>query len=363
MLGVAIVLETLSFRTAIIETNKVRGDASYAAFVRHAKKPELPVILLEDLAALLGLVFALLAVTLSLITDNYYFDVAGTAMIGVLLVVVAVVLAIETKSLLLGEAASLDAQDRIITALESIPGIDRIIHMKTLHLGPDELLVGAKIAVDATATAAQVAIVIDASRTGRPGRGAVGHGDLPRAGHLPGRRTHLRSAVNTFLAVLGVLLVITDYVIKILAIGVLPSNRKPSSAMAWLILILIIPFAGFIVFLFLGRTNVGAKRLARQREAEAAVRAATDRLPVAPVAGPVYLGSDGHPQPEARLAAAPGRQPRRADPGLRRRDRAMTEAVEAAAVSTVEVEFYIAAWDDVTTPVLRRAGRRGRIAA
>ncbi len=161
VLSVAIVLETLSFRTAIIETNKVRGDASYAAFVRHAKKPELPVILLEDLAALLGLVFALLAVTLSLITDNYYFDVAGTAMIGVLLVVVAVVLAIETKSLLLGEAASLDAQDRIITALESIPGIDRIIHMKTLHLGPDELLVGAKIAVDATATAAQVAIVID----------------------------------------------------------------------------------------------------------------------------------------------------------------------------------------------------------
>ena len=82
-------------------------------------------------------------------------------MIGVLLVVVAIVLAIETKSLLLGEAASLDAQDRIITALESIPGIDRIIHMKTLHLGPDELLVGAKIAVDATATAAHVAIVID----------------------------------------------------------------------------------------------------------------------------------------------------------------------------------------------------------
>ena len=161
VLGLAIVLETLSFRTAIIETNKVRGDASYAAFVRHAKKPELPVILLEDLAALLGLVFALLAVTLSLITDNYYFDVAGTAMIGVLLVVVAVVLAIETKSLLLGEAASLDAQDRISSALESTPGVDRIIHMKTLHLGPDELLVGAKIAVHPESTAAQVASVID----------------------------------------------------------------------------------------------------------------------------------------------------------------------------------------------------------
>ena len=97
-------LESLSFRTAIIETNKVRGDASYKEFVRHAKQPELPVILLEDLAALLGLIFALLAVSLSLITDNYYFDVAGTAMIGILLVVVAIVLAVETKSLLLGEA-------------------------------------------------------------------------------------------------------------------------------------------------------------------------------------------------------------------------------------------------------------------
>src|SRR4029078_6978662 len=150
-------------RTAIRETNHVRGDASYAAFVRHAKKPELPVILLEDVAALLGLAFALVAVGLSLITDNYYFDVAGPAMIGLPLVVVALVLAIETKSLLLGEAASLDAQGRITSALESIPGIDRIIHMKTLHLGPDELLVGAKIGVSPTATAAEVASAIDAA--------------------------------------------------------------------------------------------------------------------------------------------------------------------------------------------------------
>jgi cation diffusion facilitator family transporter len=171
VLGVAIVLESLSLRTAMGETNKLRGAASYVDFVRHSKKPELPVILLEDLAALVGLVFALLAVVLSLITDNYYFDVAGTAMIGILLVVVAVVLAIETKSLLLGEAASLDAQDRITSALEDTAGIDRIIHMKTLHLGPDELLVGAKIAVSRTATAAQVASAIDEAE--RAIRGAV----------------------------------------------------------------------------------------------------------------------------------------------------------------------------------------------
>ena len=163
VLGIAIVLESFSFRTAIIETNKVKGDASYQRFVRRAKQPELPVILLEDLAALLGLVFALFAVSLSLITENYYFDVAGTAMIGILLVVVAIVLAIETKSLLLGEAATPDAQQRIEAALDATPGVERIIHMKTLHLGPEELLVGAKIAVSASDTAAQVAASIDAA--------------------------------------------------------------------------------------------------------------------------------------------------------------------------------------------------------
>ncbi len=109
----------LSFRTAIIETNKVRGDASYWSFIRRAKQPELPVILLEDLAALLGLVFAFVGVALTLITENHYWDVAGTAMIGVLLVVVAITLAIETKSLLLGESAAPEAQDRIQAALQT----------------------------------------------------------------------------------------------------------------------------------------------------------------------------------------------------------------------------------------------------
>src|ERR687890_427384 len=117
VLGIAIVLESLSFRTAIIETNKVRGDASIVKFIRRAKQPELPVILLEDLAALLGLVFAFAAVALALITENLYFDVAGTALIGVLLVVVAITLAIETKSLLLGESAAPEAEARIRDAL------------------------------------------------------------------------------------------------------------------------------------------------------------------------------------------------------------------------------------------------------
>src|SRR3954454_25290546 len=110
----AIVMESLSFRTAIRETGHVRGDASYVEFVRRAKQPELPVILLEDFAALCGLAFALLGVGLALLTDNLWFDVIGTALIGVLLVVVAVVLGVETKSLLIGESATTAAERRIV---------------------------------------------------------------------------------------------------------------------------------------------------------------------------------------------------------------------------------------------------------
>jgi cation diffusion facilitator family transporter len=163
VLAVAIVLESLSFRTAIIETNKIKGDASYWSFIRRAKQPELPVILLEDLAALLGLVFAFAAVTVTILTENQYFDVAGTAMIGVLLVCVAVTLAIETKSLLLGESAAPEAQDRIRAALESADGFEQVIHLKTLHLGPEELLVAAKVGVRAGATAEEVGAAIDAA--------------------------------------------------------------------------------------------------------------------------------------------------------------------------------------------------------
>jgi cation diffusion facilitator family transporter len=161
VLGVAILLEGMSFRTALRETAKIRGRATYVQFIRRAKQPELPVILLEDFAALIGLVFALLGVGLSKLTDNLYFDVAGTALIGLLLVAVAVVLAIETKSLLLGESASAPAQARIVTALEGADGVERIIHLKTMHLGPEELLVAAKIGVGREAVAADIAAAID----------------------------------------------------------------------------------------------------------------------------------------------------------------------------------------------------------
>jgi cation diffusion facilitator family transporter len=157
----AIIAEGLSFRTAIKESNLLRGTQSWAAFVRRAKAPELPVILLEDLGALLGLLFALFGVSLTLITGNGVFDALGTAMIGLLLVAIAVVLATETKSLLLGESATKEHVRLIEEALTA--GGGRIIHLKTLHLGPDELLVAAKMSVEPGMSSERIAEEIDAT--------------------------------------------------------------------------------------------------------------------------------------------------------------------------------------------------------
>ena len=158
----AIVMEGRSFFVAIKESNVTRGSKSWGQFVKTAKAPELPVILLEDSAALLGLIFALFGVSMTIITGNGLWDALGTGLIGVLLVCVAIVLALETKSLLLGEAATLEDVRAIEAALVG-PGVSRIIHLKTLHLGPEELLVAAKIAVEEAETGAQIAAAIDAA--------------------------------------------------------------------------------------------------------------------------------------------------------------------------------------------------------
>jgi len=162
VLVVAIVLESFSLRTAIHESNHVRGKASWKQFVRTARAPELPVVLLEDIGALLGLVFALFGVSLTLITHNGYWDAAGTALIGLLLVTIAIILAIETKSLLLGEGATPEDVAKIEQAITAGDDVERIIHMKTLHLGPEELLVAAKVGVRPTASADTVARQINA---------------------------------------------------------------------------------------------------------------------------------------------------------------------------------------------------------
>jgi cation diffusion facilitator family transporter len=157
VLSIAIVLESFSLRTAVKESNHVRGRQSWVQFIRRAKAPELPVVLLEDVAALIGLVFAFVAVGLTVITGNPTFDAVGTLMIGTLLVVVAVVLGIETKSLLVGEGATDDDVTAIEQAITAGPEIERIIHMKTLYLGPDELLVAAKLGFTADQPLLEVA--------------------------------------------------------------------------------------------------------------------------------------------------------------------------------------------------------------
>ena len=161
VLGAAIVMESLSFRTAIMESNKVRGDLGWGEFIRRAKAPELPVVLLEDFAALIGLAFALLGVGLTLVTENGYWDVAGTAAIGLLLVTVAVVLAVETKSLLLGESAAPGEQELITSRILASDAVLDIISLRTMHLGPEEILVACKISVRPTDSAQVISDTIN----------------------------------------------------------------------------------------------------------------------------------------------------------------------------------------------------------
>ena len=161
VLTIAIILESLSFRTAILETNKVRGKRSFAKFVRDARQPELPVILLEDFGALLGLVFAMFGVSFAVITGDGRWDGMGAMAIGTLLIIIAVILIREMSAMLVGEGALPEEYDAVKAALESAPLVERVIHLRTLHVGPDTLLVGAKIAIRRCDTAQEIAEGID----------------------------------------------------------------------------------------------------------------------------------------------------------------------------------------------------------
>jgi cation diffusion facilitator family transporter len=160
ILVVAIGLESYSFYTAIQESKKIKGDAGWWAFIRQAKTPELPVVLLEDAGALLGLVFALAGVGLSVITGDPVWDGIGTVTIGLLLGVIAIILIIEMKSLLIGEGASPADLDTIVDELAA-GKVERVIHIRTLYLGPDEMLVAAKLALVPGLDTGEVAQTID----------------------------------------------------------------------------------------------------------------------------------------------------------------------------------------------------------
>jgi len=163
VLAVGIILESFSLRTAVVASRPARGPHGLGHFIRHAKAPELPTVLLEDMAALAGLAFALAGVALTAITHQGEWDGAGSLAIGCLLGVVAVILALEMKSLLLGESASAEVVHAIVTALEDGPEVLRVIHLRTVHLGPDALLVAAKVAIRGDETGDRIARGIDAA--------------------------------------------------------------------------------------------------------------------------------------------------------------------------------------------------------
>jgi cation diffusion facilitator family transporter len=163
ILGVAVVLELFSLRTAVREARPHRGSRSWVAYIRGSKSPELPVVLLEDLGALLGLLFALTGLTLTEVTGDAAWDGAATLAIGVLLVGIAAVLVVEVESLLIGEAGAPEHEEAIRAAIAATPDVRGLIHMRTLHLGPDELLVAAKIDLPPDLTAVRIAAAIDAA--------------------------------------------------------------------------------------------------------------------------------------------------------------------------------------------------------
>ena len=163
VLALAIAMESLSLRTAVRESREQRNGDSWFRFIRRAKAPELPAILLEDMAALAGLLLATAGVALTVITGNEAWDGAGSLAIGVLLGCVATILAVEMKSLLIGESAGVEVERDIVAALEAGPEVECVIHLRTLHLGPETLLVTAKIAVRPYDRAEQVVAGIDAA--------------------------------------------------------------------------------------------------------------------------------------------------------------------------------------------------------
>jgi cation diffusion facilitator family transporter len=162
ILLLSILLESYSFKTAMHEAKEMKGDAKFIAFLRHAKTPELPVVLLEDTGALIGLILAFAGLVMAEVTGNGRWDAVGSLAIGVLLIAIAIFLCVEMKSLLIGEAASEAQELAIVAAIEASPEVRRLIHIRTMHLGPDELLLGTKIHFDDAFSTAELAVAIDA---------------------------------------------------------------------------------------------------------------------------------------------------------------------------------------------------------
>ncbi len=165
ILVVAIALEGFSFRTAIIEARPLKGRANWWNFIRNSRNPELPVVLLEDTGALIGLAFALAGVGLTIVTGDPMWDGIGTLGIGILLGLIATILMVEMHSLLIGEGATAAQTQAIRFAVEATKHVDRLIYLRTQYLGPDEMLVAAKISVRPHVELATLAAMIDTAKT------------------------------------------------------------------------------------------------------------------------------------------------------------------------------------------------------
>jgi cation diffusion facilitator family transporter len=161
ILALAVVVEAWSLRTAVHEARPLKGDQSWWRFIRSSRQPELPVVLLEDTGALCGLMFALAGVVLAHVTGEPRWDAVGSLAIGFLLVAIAIILGIEMKALLIGESATPEMQQAIRDAMTTAPAVRRLIHLRTEHLGPDDLLVGAKLEFDRTLSVPALAAAID----------------------------------------------------------------------------------------------------------------------------------------------------------------------------------------------------------
>ncbi len=178
ILCAAVALESFSLMTAVKEVNHVKpAEMSYWRFVRTAKHPELPIVLLEDVGAEIGLVFALLGVVLTSVTGNPRWDAVGSVAIGLLLIVVAAILAVRMKALLIGEGATGPDLQAIVDALTSAPHVSRLIHLRTLYFGPDELMVAVKLEFSRDMTMEDLATAVDgaelAVRTKVPSVGLI----------------------------------------------------------------------------------------------------------------------------------------------------------------------------------------------
>ena len=157
-----LLIEGYSLRTAVKEANHARGDGvSWWSFIRNSKQPELPVVLLEDTGAEIGLLLALGGVIMAKVTGDGRWDAVGSMSIGILLILIAIVLIIEMKGLLIGESATPQDRADIVSAIEASEHVDHLIHIRTQHIGPDEILVAAKVEYDSDLTFDELSQMID----------------------------------------------------------------------------------------------------------------------------------------------------------------------------------------------------------